>query len=135
MFGLIKELVPQNRLQKTLFKNLNKSVQDLNDIITLVQALELNKPYIVTVKGYFNKSIKKIVVFTGYNKESFKCRVLADEVATLSDIKYQYNGHRALNINFKYIGDFKEFNEDEAPLIVNWNYVSKEFKEKYFKSW
>lgn len=130
MFGLIKELVPQNRLQKTLFKNLNNQLQVLNHIVTLTQTIELNKPYTVTLLS----GLKRVLICTGYNKESFKCQVLADSGASPAQILWVYNKNKATNIGYKAILDFKEFKEEDAPLIVNWNYVSPEFKEKYFKS-
>lgn len=136
MFGLIKELVPQNRLQKTLFKNLNNQLQVLNHIVKLTQTIELNKPYTVTLLS----GLKRVLICTGYNKESFKCQVLADSGASPAQILWVYNKNKvtiknkATNISYKAILDFKEFKEEDAPLIINWNYVSPEFKEKYFKS-
>jgi len=134
MFGIISELVPQNRLQISLFKNLNNQLQELNTIIKLAQTIKLNIPYNVSAMKYHIKN-NLIMIFTGYNLESFKCQVLADEFASPSKILWEYNKHKNTNINFKSITDFKEFKEEDAPLIVNWNYVSPEFKEKYFKSW
>lgn len=95
--------------------------------------LKFGVPLRISAKLWSAKYMKSViqglvVIPFALNRSSIRCSILASEEDVFEDLR----DDSVHLIKFRKIVDMREWTKEEAPLIVNWGFISPEFKRELF---
>ena len=110
--------------QKKLVERLDEKVNEYTRIRKLVKGLKMNVVYKITYQ-YYNETREFIGSVKNFNKQSIRFDVDAREKLAEFEVK------QTVTVPFPQIVSYEKWDE-QAPLLINWEYISPSLKEKFF---
>lgn len=102
-------------------------------MINLIKKVYCPGIYLLTFKGSGKKSVLKVKETTGYPYLTLVGTLLAEEFK--EPLNHLSVGRTPISyeIQIRFIHDIEPFDPESIPLLVNWEWLSKEFKDTHFK--
>ncbi len=127
-------------------KHIYSTISSLEKTIDLIETIVPGDVYLVKHRTYVfggGRRNKEEVVSGVLRIEDLKKVSIGVSILAAEKIHYPLNGYvgtngrlllgtPALNIRYNYIESIEVFQCTEAPLVINYAYVSDEFKRLYF---
>jgi hypothetical protein len=105
-----------------------RAIDEANRMIGLIKKVPCSGVYLLTFRSE-KRSLLEVKEF-GRRSETpeLEGTLLAEEIK--EPINHFNKGY---GIQMRFLKDIEPFDPDSAPLIINWGWVSDEFKKRYFK--
>ncbi len=104
----------------------------------LIKQFEQKKVYSISLKRFDGGKDERIVRLETFNGESIRFHILAASGIDHCIWYHLTNGGPDTDVRDSYkfgvICDVVEFDPELAPLVINFEYISPEFRAKYFKT-
>ena len=126
--------------KKTVLKQYMKDIDLMNQVLKQFEYVNIGDTYKITFEAWDGKKIRCtwIVSINNINKTVYGVKLLAGDILTYQCYTWGTNRHidipKDIKVPYKKLKTIIPFDPNEAPLVVNYKYISDEFKDKYFKN-
>lgn len=111
----------------------NKIIEEAQRKINLIKKVSSPRTYLLTFKGSGKKSVLKVKETTGYPYLTLVGTLLAEEFKEPLNHLSVGKNLKSYEIQIRFLNDIEPFDPESIPLLVNWEWLTKEFKDTYFK--